>query len=520
MTEPVRPRRQITNVIAIALAIIAGSATAAHGAATTRSDSHVTLAKANAFHGRLHARSQRCEAGRKVRVLLVKRRRDEVVGRTTTNRRGRWSEHVTPTGGRYYAKVGRERLASKTTVVCRRDRSGDRHFRRPPNVLIFLTDDQREAGSMVEMPVVRRVFGRGGTEFTNGYVTTPQCCPSRSSIFSGQYAHNTGVITNDGTGFDADQSWQRYLHDHGYFTGLVGKYFNNVRADQAPHFDYMSVGRNAREAEQTTISRAVGRFFKRAEDRDSKPWALVVSTYSPHTPWTTMPNDPRPVPPFEPPYKPRSFQEADRTDKHPSVQGRSYSDDLFREKYRGQQLETQSADEEFADLWRTIRDKHEHRRLLAFFLSDNGYAWGDHGLWGKGEPYLEHSAVPFFVRWPDHFAAGARDERIAANIDIAPTIYDAAQISPHYAVDGRSLLGDRRRSWLLLEFENPDVARIPPWRSYVVPGQRQYIEWSDGFVENYNLRRDPAELRARNDVDPSIAAKIDAAKRCSGTACP
>ena len=233
-----------------------------------------------------------------------------------------------------------------------------------------------------------------------------------------------------------------------------------------------------------------------------------------------MPDDPRPVPPFVPPYKPASFQEADRTDKHVSVQERSYSDQLFLDQYRGQQLETQTADEEFAHVWQTIRDNHGGGNLLAFFLSDNGYAWGDHGLSEKGEPYLEHSEVPFFVRWPNHFAAGVKDTRIAANIDIAPTIYQATGIKPGYTVDGRSLLRDWRRSWLLLEFQNPNVPAIPPWYSYVVPGKRQYVQWSDGFVEDYNLRNDPAELSARNVVDPKIAAKIAEARRCSGVACP
>src|SRR5439155_9122367 len=90
-----------------------------------------------------------------------------------------------------------------------------------PNILIFLTDDQRAAGSMVEMPAVRRVFGQGGTQFPNGYVTTPMCCPSRSSIFSGQYAHNTGIVVDDGSGFNSKDTWERYLHDNGYYTGLI-----------------------------------------------------------------------------------------------------------------------------------------------------------------------------------------------------------------------------------------------------------------------------------------------------------
>jgi arylsulfatase A-like enzyme len=390
-----------------------------------------------------------------------------------------------------------------------------------PNVLIYLTDDQRDAGSMIEMPAVRWVFGHGGTEFTSGFVTTPQCCPSRASIFSGQYAHNTGIIINDGTTFNSNDTWVRYLHDRGYFTGMIGKYLNLVPTFQAPHFDYANVGRNATEPEQVTIARAVNQFFARAERVDSQPWALVVAAYSPHSPWTTVPKHlPGPIPRFAAPYKSPSYQEEDRSDKHPSVQRRSYGDQTFSEAYYGQQMETHAADEEFLQVWQTIRDRREGGNLLGFFLSDNGFAWGDHGLWGKGEPYLENSEVPFYVRWPGHFGARVQDTRTAANIDIAPTIYQATGINPRYLLDGRSLLGQWRRPWLLLEYLNPDTPLVPPWYSYVAPGKRQYVQWSDGFVEDYNLRGDPGELTARNVADPTIAAKLDAAKTCAGATCP
>jgi hypothetical protein len=511
---------RIAPALAVSAVAIAVSASPAAGAAGKRYDSTASLAKLNPLHGDVESRKQVCEVHRRVEIRKRRAGRDRLLYETVTGDGGRWSVPSTRHGD-IYAQAKRRRVARHgRTFVCAGDRSRVRRFARPPNILIFLTDDQRDSGSMIEMPTVRRVFGQGGKEFVNGFVTTPQCCPSRSSIFSGQYAHNTGITTNDGTGFNAAHTWERHLQDRGYFTGLIGKYLNEVETDQAPYFDYTDVGRNAREREQVTMARAVRGFFREASTHDSRPWALEVSSYSPHRPWTSMPDDPRPVPRFVPPYKPASFQEADRTDKDPSVRKRRYDDQVFLDQYRGQQLETQTADEEFAQLWRTIGDHHERGNLLAFFLSDNGYAWGDHGLWGKGEPYLEHSEVPFFARWPHHFASGVKDARIAANIDIAPTIYDATATRPHYVVDGHSLLSGYRRPWLLLEFQNPDVPQIPPWRSYVVPGKRQYIEWSDGFVEDYNLRRDPAERHARNSVDPALAAKLNAARGCGGSGCP
>jgi len=65
---------------------------------------------------------------------------------------------------------------------------------RRPNILIIVTDDQRDG--LAVMPATRRWFGRGGTTFNRAYATTPLCCPARASIMTGRYAHNHGVRGN------------------------------------------------------------------------------------------------------------------------------------------------------------------------------------------------------------------------------------------------------------------------------------------------------------------------------------
>ena len=54
------------------------------------------------------------------------------------------------------------------------------------------------------MPRTRAELGRAGVEFTEAFMTTPLCCPSRSSILTGQYAHRTGVYKNGGNNGGAD----------------------------------------------------------------------------------------------------------------------------------------------------------------------------------------------------------------------------------------------------------------------------------------------------------------------------
>ena len=99
-----------------------------------------------------------------------------------------------------------------------------------PNVVVILADDAR-FDSFVRMPNVERLIAARGVTFTDAFVTTSECCPSRASILCGQYAHTTGVIQNFGPSsyphFYERSNLAVWLHDAGYETALVGKYLND-----------------------------------------------------------------------------------------------------------------------------------------------------------------------------------------------------------------------------------------------------------------------------------------------------
>ena len=99
-----------------------------------------------------------------------------------------------------------------------------------PNLIFILSDDQR-AGTLNVMPSTRADFNIG----LNGFVTTPLCAPSRSSLLTGEYAHNTGVLTNN-KGYPAMQAREAqsigpWLQAQGYYTGFEGKYMNKYSTD-------------------------------------------------------------------------------------------------------------------------------------------------------------------------------------------------------------------------------------------------------------------------------------------------
>lgn len=114
------------------------------------------------------------------------------------------------------------------------------------------------------------------------------------------------------------------------------------------------------------------------------------------------------------------------------------------------------------------------------FTSDKGVMWAEHGLADKGFPYLGDLRVPVLLRWPGHVTPGTSDPRLAANIDIAPTILDAVGLAPTPArpMDGRSLLAPEGPRTLLGEWWVTPKRRFyaPTW-SALLTSRFEFVEY-------------------------------------------
>ena len=414
-----------------------------------------------------------------------------------------------------------------------------------PNVLVIVTDDQR-AHTLDVMPRTKRIFFQNGRAFPRGFVTTPLCCPSRASIFTGLYAHNHGIHTNGSANLPQDRTIQRYLHDAGYKTAIMGKFLNSWKLERnPPNFDRWGVIRpdsywnaefnvdgevkNLPGYSTNVLTMKAARWLRRFEDMDDQPWFLYIAPVAPHAPSIPAPEYAEaPLPPFRP--APSVF-EADRSDKPPWVRSLNASLDNIKDG-RARKLRTlMSVDALVARVFHELGELGERRDTLAIYLSDNGDLWGEHGLVGKRVPYTESIHVPLAMRWPGHLEPGSREPNITANIDLAPTILDAAGVEPLFPMDGVSVLGNWVRNRLFAEHWGAEVN--PNWLQ-IRTKNFAYIEWYDGihlrptFREYYRTPVDPWQLRnllhdgvASNNPDVSgLHELMKQYEQCSGSTCP
>jgi arylsulfatase A-like enzyme len=408
-----------------------------------------------------------------------------------------------------------------------------------PNILLIVTDDQ-EKTSMRAMSQTLGLFKRHGVNFNHGYVTTPLCCPARASIFSGLYAHNHGILTNNPQNqFGRTYLWQdtfpARLQDAGYYTGLFGKYLNNwdKPSEGKAGFDkfkddYKGTEHNRAQrgrSDMITASRG-SKFIKARERNDAQPWMMTLSMRSPHTPLVPAKRYANAdVPAFRPPI---SFNEADLADKPPYLEGKRHDKTLgyITKRYHRYEQTLLSADDGVAKVFRTLDAKGEDRDTLAVFISDNGFLFGAHGVLGKIFPYQEATNVPFYMRWPAGLGQKPQlDNRMVANIDLAPTFYDVAGIDPGYQVDGKSLFSTANdRDFLLTESVK--------WKA-IQDQHGSLIETKDPdggkpFIESYDWDLDPGEMDGEPRLNTpaqrqrfnTMRAALEQARGCAGNECP
>ena len=429
-----------------------------------------------------------------------------------------------------------------------------------PNIVFVLTDDLDYA-SAHEMPQLGSLLVEEGMSFENAFASQSLCCPSRATILTGLYAHNSGVKGNkppDGgfekfrsEGLEEDTIAAR-LKDGGYQTAFFGKYLNGYDEDpthvppgwdewygklrEQKLYDYrinengelVSYGSEEQDFFTDVLSGQATDFVRRAAPEE-EPFFMYVAPTAPHGPATPAE---RHEGAFEGEVasKPPSFNEEDVSDK-PSWRQETerFSGEEVSEidAYHQQRLESMLAvDEMVGSLVEELEAAGELNNTYIVFTSDNGWLAGEHRLKeGKDRAYEESARVPLYVRGPG-VPAGSTVEKLILNTDFAPTFAELAGVEIGGS-DGRSLAPLMRgekplwRSAVLLEGFVGKKDRV---FGAVRTETHKYVAYGNGEEELYDLTNDPYELESIHETAaPALAedlkARLQALRDCSGDEC-
>jgi N-acetylglucosamine-6-sulfatase len=396
-----------------------------------------------------------------------------------------------------------------------------------PDIVLILTDDMRY-DMLWAMPTVQSEVVARGIEFTDGYVSNPLCCPSRTTILTGRYSHSTLVYTNKPGqpygGFPAfHDQWTiaTALHGAGYRTALFGKYLNGYRTSYVPpgwdrwfatwdeggFYDYSAnsdgalrtFGSNPADYGTDVLAQQATGFIRSTDP--GRSLFLYFAPHAPHEPATPAPEDEAKFSDLES-WRPASYDEANVSDKPEYIQAEeplggtmAAKIDRFRlDQYRS----LLAVDRAVADIIDALADTSRLSNTMLVFMSDNGMLWGEHRWNKKVVPYEESIRVPFVVRADSLIGAPRADGHLVMNVDLAPTFAQLAGIAAPN-VEGKSLLpliASPTTSWrsdFLIEHLKMDVGGVPTYCG-VHSSRYVYVDYTTGEEELYDLVRDPQQL--------------------------
>ena len=387
-----------------------------------------------------------------------------------------------------------------------------------PNFVLIVADDLGygdlgfQGSKQIPTPNIDRL-AREGIIFSNGYVSSPVCSPSRAGLLTGKNQVTFGYFDNTGpnqTGFDPDYqglplteiTLADKLKSSGYINGLIGKW----HLGEKPHFyptkrgfdefwgflggahDYFTAKPDGTGLECpiecnykspgpiTYLTEDIGNecigFIKRHKN---EPFFLFASLNAPHSPMQATKED---------------------------LKKFSYIENELRRTYCAM---VYRLDQNVGKILNTLKEEGLERNTMVAFLSDNGGPANSISngsvntpLRGQKTTLLEGGIrVPYILKWPSKLDAGKIVDQIILSLDICPTFVNAA--------GGAFSEKDNYRGVDIIPFLTGKTDKIPhesmEWK-YTVSAAIREREWKlirlpDRLPMLFNLSNDISE---QNDV--------------------
>ena len=284
-----------------------------------------------------------------------------------------------------------------------------------PNIVVLVADDMgwednSVYGSTVATPNLEQLAGEGMV-FETAMLTAPSCSPSRISLLSGLYPHQTGAEDMHIPLPKEHKILPHWLRQAGYFTGHMGK------THYGPHA----------EAQFDWYSSDLGDFTEFLAQVESSPFFMWVGFNDPHRPYGKQSKDSDP-----------NLSEHNIGVDTADLSIRPHLADApgTRAEMAAYFEEVRRIDGNVGWFLQQLRAASLLENTLVVYLSDNGAPFPRE----KTTLYDRGVRSPFIVRWPDKVAAGKRFMPMVSLIHFAPTILDVAGITVPDHMPGASLL--------------------------------------------------------------------------------
>jgi arylsulfatase A-like enzyme len=318
-----------------------------------------------------------------------------------------------------------------------------------PNIVIYIADDQSCSDVSVygakglQTPTADKL-AQAGVIFTNAFVASPACSPSRAALLTGLMPARNGAEANHTYPKPGTLVLTRKLQESGYKVIGFGKVAHDKMNSECG-FDFYSQPR-------INLYKNVSEYFR--NNKTNEPVCLMVGDRRPHVPWTTkVIYDPSKL------KLPSWFIDTKET----------------RELWAQYYSDITGFDMEMGKVYELAREKFGDNFIFVY-SADNGRQWP----FGKWNLYESGIKVPLIMVWPGHIKPGTRTDALVSWTDILPTLLEIAGCNTPEGLDGKSFRkvlyekSSKHREYIFTTHSGDGKMNVYPIRS-VRDRQYKYI---------------------------------------------
>ena len=343
------------------------------------------------------------------------------------------------------------------------------------NIVFILTDDHRyDAMGFMGHPFMDTPhldsIAEEGVHLSNAFVTTSLCSPSRASILTGLYTHKHRVIDNQRLEQDDVKYFAQYLEQQGYDTAYFGKWHMGQKSDhQRPGFghwvSFAGQGHYLPPNNKWTLNVNGERVKQKGyitdeltdyaidwmeqTERKDKPWMMYLSHKAVHSNFTPAERhqgmyDGKVELPAN--HKIEDYKKntprwvRDQRNSWHGMDFPYHSEIDITQYYQNYTEAFAAVDDSIGRVKAQLKEMGVYEDTLIIYMGDNGFMFGEHGLIDKRVAYETSIRVPMVMQLPSVIEGGQTIENVVANIDIGPTILEAAGLKTPSHMDGKSFL--------------------------------------------------------------------------------